>query len=335
MAGFVALSSLILVMGSERAYWTLGGLSLDTLVVVPLFYMIPAGVLLWLMTHARVADPAQMVLAGAVYAFVVEGVLTPVVYSDGPWPTLALMFVGWHGLIATVGFWYLIRRWLVEGDLRRLGIAAGGFGVFWGIWSVTWTLPDSFGTDPAELAEFSHWVGPLDPNGYAAYVFGVGLILAAAHWLIGFVWPIGIRLGRRTTVTVLAVAGLYHVVTVLPAVPWAPLKLAALTLPMWWLLRRPSSRSAPTLITRLGGRVPGRHAALILVMPATAAVTYRLVWPLAGAPDTVQAIFNLQVSVQVIAGAAALIWATRREMRLQVGPEDGGGGCTAGRGGHL
>lgn len=312
LAAFVALTALIVVMASERAYWTIGGLSVETLVGVPAFYLLPTGAALWALAAAGAQRTAQVVAGGAIFAFVVEGVLTAVVYEDGPLPVLALMFVGWHGLIAFVGFWYLIRRWLVERRRLALSMSAVAFGVYWGTWSLTWTLPDPFGTDPVELAELGAGATALTPIEFLWYSLTVGAILAAAHWLLGFVWPRALRAGRRTGVTIAVLAGVYHGVAVLPAVMWAPLKLGALIGGAWWLLRRVPKCQESDIFSALHGRVLIRDAALVMAMPIASAVTYWVLWAASLSDASVQGLLETMVFSQVIAGAAGLIWAARR-----------------------
>ncbi len=129
---FVVVSSLVLVSASERLYWYLDGVSLAAFAEVAVFYIIPTVATLWVFGSGPSANLHQVVLVGAVYGFMVEGVLTAVVYEDGPLPLLAFIFVGWHGLLAVGWFWFGIRRLLVTGRTRLLAIGSATVGAYWG-----------------------------------------------------------------------------------------------------------------------------------------------------------------------------------------------------------
>ncbi|MDX2465985.1 MAG: hypothetical protein QNL12_01625, partial [Acidimicrobiia bacterium] len=140
---FVFLSAVTMVIASERVYWYVGGISAESVLGIGLFYMVPAVAALWALGSGPSQRLHQLILGGAVFAFVVEGVLTPVIYEDGPLPIMAALFVGWHGLFSFVGSWYLTRRWLLD---RRRGIIVGAgaaMGVYWGLWSLIYRLPDA------------------------------------------------------------------------------------------------------------------------------------------------------------------------------------------------
>ena len=56
------------------------------------------------MAHSHAMNLHHVILGGAIFAFLVEGVMIPIIYADGPLPVFAALFVGWHGLLAVVGF---------------------------------------------------------------------------------------------------------------------------------------------------------------------------------------------------------------------------------------
>jgi hypothetical protein len=103
-AAFVYLVSIIVVMASERVYWYWAGSNLESVFEMSAFYVIPTAGALWAMARTRATKIHHVMLAGAFFAFMVEGVLTPIIYMDGPLVVLAALFVGWHGMLAFVGF---------------------------------------------------------------------------------------------------------------------------------------------------------------------------------------------------------------------------------------
>ncbi len=310
VSAFVYLSSIIVVMASERAYWFWAGLDFESVFILGAFYLIPAGAGLWAVALTPAKRSYQVVLAGAIFAFVVEGVLTPIIYGDGPLPIMAAMFVGWHGLISFVGFWYLTRTWLVNGETGRLSIVAAAFGSLWGVWAVVSAM-----ADPPDAAEIGFDATLLAPGGFARYALAVGATFAVAHWLIGYVWPVGWRPSKISTWAIAVIAGGYMVVAVLPAVLWAPIKLAALIGGTWWLIslsRKQVPQDEPSIIDKLNGHPRLRHIAPVMLMSLTAALTYTGTWAVRGYEELMGGVYWMLVGAQITVGAGAFIWAGRR-----------------------
>ncbi len=314
LAAFAYLSSTVLVMASERVYWYWAGLGVESLLSIGGFYLLPTLAMLWAVTLTPARRLHQVVLAGAVFAFVVEGVLTSVVYTDGPLPVLAALFVGWHGMLSVVAFWYLAHLWLVTGNLRRLAVGSALVGAGWGLWAAVASLADPPSEFPAATV--------LTPGGFAVYAFGVGATLAAAHWLLGFVWPAEWRPGRRATAGLAFVTVAYLAVNVVPAVPWAPLKLTVLVGATAWLLRR-SHRHAdgPTVLAALAGRVRLRDTAVLLALPAVASAVYALAATVASTTALTVSYWAL-VAGQVVVGAVAYGWAARASVTSMAAERD-------------
>ena len=302
------VGSIVLVMISERVYWYWAGMGPASLVELPAFYLVATLPALWLLRWLPAREPHQVVLAGALYGFVVEGVLTPIIYTDGPLPILAALFVGWHGILAFVGGWYLVHRLLVERRRRALARLAAAFGAVWGIWAAVAALGDP----PAEFPAAQ----PLVPGAFGRYALGVGITFLLAHWLLGFVWPLRRRPTRWSTALIVGVAVVYLAIAVLPAVPWAPAKLAVLVGGILWPARRSRSSVSPVeppVLDRLAGRVRLRDAAVLLVAPATATTTYGLAtWHVP--PGGLVVLYWVAVAAQVLGGGVAVVWATRRAL---------------------
>lgn len=76
----VFLVTTILVFFSEKMYWYPQGYALLELILV---YATPTAVCLMFITHFRATHLAQIVLVGALYGFLIEGGLTPVLFEGG------------------------------------------------------------------------------------------------------------------------------------------------------------------------------------------------------------------------------------------------------------
>jgi hypothetical protein len=320
---FVVATSTIVVVASERVYWYWTGPTPASLGVTVGVYALPSAVALWALAATRARTAHQLVLVASLFAVVVEGVLTPVVYEDGPLPLLWAMFVGWHGLVAVVGFWYLTRRWLLERRVGRLAAAAIVVGLVWGVWA----LASAVHAPPtaAERADAGVTGEVLGAGAFATYAVAVGALWAAAHALIGRVWPRGWRPTRTSTVALAAVT-LAAAATTLLAVPWAAVKLAVLAgVPLVVLVRagREVDADAPTVLDGLAGSIRVRDTLVLLLAPLAAAGSYAGLRALPDAAAVTAPVFELLVLAQVAAGATAVVWALRGERRRRAASRPG------------
>lgn len=270
LGAFVYLTAIIAVVGSERIYWYWAGIDVASIAALAAFYALPVAAALWLLAYVPGRSGEQVVLAGAAYALLVEGVLTPVLYEDGPLPALALMFIAWHGLIAFAGLWYVAHRWLVERRTRPLLAAAAVLGLWWGVWARASSATEPPSAD--DVAEMGLDPTLLAPAEFAAYAALSCVALAASHLLLARVVPVGWRPTRRSLQLVAVIVAICFIVLIVPAVPWAPLKIVPLLGIVWIALRRGwDGEGSATALDRLAGPVRIRDAALLFVLPASAA----------------------------------------------------------------
>ena len=97
---FVFVVSLIAAVGSERMFW-FWSTGLDEHLFVSAFYSVATAVTLWAIDRYRVSTWWSLWLASPLFALVVEGVITPVTYSGGPFvPIFPAWFAFWHGVLA-------------------------------------------------------------------------------------------------------------------------------------------------------------------------------------------------------------------------------------------
>ena len=86
-----------------------------------LFYTFPVYACLWVVDYFRVRRLSALVLAAALFVFLVEGVLTPAIYEAGLFdPVIPALTIGWHGLLSVIFGWYCLRKWLISGQWGRL-----------------------------------------------------------------------------------------------------------------------------------------------------------------------------------------------------------------------
>jgi hypothetical protein len=142
-------------------------------------------------------------------------------------------------------------------------------------------------------------------------------VFAAAHYLIGFVWPEEFKPGKWGGRTIVILTLGYAALAVMPFVPWAPLKFGILVGGALWLLRRSRENAPgePSAIAELRGTVALRDVTILMIAPVVAAVVYAGVWSLGLSDDVVQGMFAFFTGTQVVAGLIAFIWAARRSLR--------------------
>ncbi len=126
---------MILVVWSEKMYWYLPGYTFVELVI---FYSFPTMMLLWAIGRFRVSNTAALALTADLFTLAVEGIITPVVYEDGPLPIVGLYLYAWHGGLSVMFGWYIIRKWALAHRRVALGVASLGMGAVWGLWSTTY-----------------------------------------------------------------------------------------------------------------------------------------------------------------------------------------------------
>lgn len=262
--------------------------------------------------RVRASGWRAAILAGGLFAFLLEGAITPVLYEDGPLPFLPAYFAGWHGIGSIVLLWYAVRRFLLRGNTWRLAAVAALCGLVFGVWSLTYWLPES-AVDP-DLADQGFVVVRWPVGRFALYAVALTLVLAAAHLLLDRVWQRRFPPSRLGMVIVLLGLCVFAVPTLI-AVPWAPLKLGALLGLALYGLRRCVRPDGQSLLEELDGRFPAHRAWSLALLPAVAVTAYGGASLLEPGDRVIRAVTQgISVGVGVV-GATALVialWPQRR-----------------------
>lgn len=315
----------IAVVFAERVFW-FWTTSPVTHIELSLFYALPVGVVMVVIGRFRVDLGWSLLLVAPIFAFIVEGVLTPVIYTGPFLPVFPAWFTWWHGIMALILGVFVLRSWLLADRRRLVALVSVGLGCFWGIWASTLRLPEN--VEDVELLTEHDELVVLGPGAFARYAVTFTVILIAAHLALGFVWPK--RSGPWPTAE-RVVGGLVIIGVVgwTVALPWALPMFALYLLVPWRALRwhratrrTGGARSGPDLIAELQGRVrPGAVAPLALMAPA-ATLAYTALW-LADPSDVVlQTIMYGTIAVQGIAAAVLLVMAVRRVRRDRPDPQE-------------
>lgn len=321
---FAYLAALIMAIGSERMFW-FWSTGLGVHLEVAAYYSIATVVGIGLMRRFTVTSWWSLMLVAPVIAFIVEGVITPVIYTGGPMvPLFPAWFSFWHGMLAFVGLVFGIRHLLLRESTAALSFVAIAVGLFWGVWSSTQWLPENV-NDP-DLIEIEG--GPLvvlEPAAFGLYATLFTAVLIVGHALIGFVWPRfeapQHKLARWEKATIALV--LIGVIGWTVVVPWA--------LPMFglycWLQqiglrwhRSAISKDQQPLLDQLQGRVRLRSLVPLSLVAPAAAGAYALMWTLDPSDDALRVVMYGTIAVQSVIGFAvagkALLMARSNARRI-------------------
>jgi hypothetical protein len=238
------------------------------------FYLIPTTALLWSISRWPGSRWPAVVLAGAVYGFVTEGVLTVVVYGGFPFDPFAISYtsLAWHAVVTVWFGLVLLHRLLASGPTVRAVAGIALFGVFWGLWAMTLRLPS--GDD--ELPALSMLVGDVELRVFAAYTAAATVAIGVCHLLLGrFVRPADLVVGRGWRMMVLVVGLLWFAFFVVPAAPWAPVELVVLLLLCAWGLARHSrvASPGPTLAAVICEPIRPPRLGMLTALPVAAILT--------------------------------------------------------------
>ncbi len=270
---FALLSAAVLIVFSEKLYWYITGYTILDLLVG---YFFPSFVLLTVVAAFRVRRPAALFLAGAIFGFVTEGVMTNTLYEGGPlaWFSVSYTSLAWHAPLSMLFGWWWLRRELVAGRARRTALGCAFIGLLWGLWSMAWWLPENV-ADPELLAQGAR-TGQWPVAAFALYAFTFTALLALAHWLLG-------RGGWRATFRpswiegALVAAGMlvFFVTLVLPVYPWAPLRLLVLVgIVLAALYVNKRREPSGSVLSDLVGPAQPRALAALAFMPLVAVAVY-------------------------------------------------------------
>jgi hypothetical protein len=316
-AAFVLGTGAVSWAWSEVGFWARFRVDDSPLgwVITWLAYSLVVAVVLRVVRRFPVRGAAGVILVGALYGWLVEGVVAATVY--GPLPvSLIWTGVAWHGLLTVAVGWILLPRAVRRGGARAVAWCAL-VGALWGLWSAGW------------------WASPPDEGqvlarpelaSYAAFVAVVTASAAVGYAVMSSCAPrTGERPARWSLPVVLLVLGAWWVVTVVMAIPWAPVVLALLVALVWASLRRlepralsdppPRDATDPSAVLGWAPGIPWRSLAPLAALPVAAVATYALLVPLA--PDepgsgALYVAFAGMVACSSVAGAAALGWSLWR-----------------------
>lgn len=183
--------------------------------------------------------------------------------------------------------------------------------------------------DPdAEPAGLSALVGDVGVGAFAAYTLAATAVVGLCHLSLGRLVRPADLVPRRPWLWVACIAGgVWFAILVLPAVPWAPLELAALLAVCVWGLRTlaDTDRTRAGALDAVCDRVPVARLGLLAALPVSATVTYAALVEASLDDPTIRALFlDAIVWTQMLAGWAVFAWALWSAARCPRASQDRG-----------
>jgi hypothetical protein len=316
IAAMLFVVGFIVQLNSERAYWFFSPewftSSLGETLGVAAFYGFAVAGALWALGRVPGRGLHQVVLAGVIFGWTVEGVIVYVLHEAGPFDLVfPAMFAGWHGLLSFVGLFYLVRRWLLQRRIAQLAAAAAGYGTVWGTWAITSWLPNS---DDMVADSAVGGGSPASPAEFAVLAVLFVAALGVAHLILDRVWPHNWRPGPLAGWLILGVTGVYAALAFL-AIPWAPLRWVALVaVPVAGLVRS-GGGTGPNLYAAMQGRVHARDLVALVPIAVIAAGVYAAAWAADPNDAFLEVVMAVHVLAQVGFGGTALVWSMVRALR--------------------
>lgn len=264
-AGLVLGTGYVLAFFSETVFWSLWR-PVDELhgrLLTWLLYSLFGYLTLAAMHRFRVGDAWGVLLAGAFFGWLCEGVYAMTVFGDPSMPfplTIVWTALAWHAPISLLVGWYGLGLALRDARPGPAILVCLGIGLFWGAWGLGWR------------AEAQPLVA--SPSGFLLHAAATTAGLGLAQLAIAAGRPEGWAPSRiGTGLAALAVLAFFALVTV-PAIPMAILVLPPLLGLVWFGLRRRRARSEASVLARLAAPVVPRNLAALALIPVAATAIY-------------------------------------------------------------
>jgi hypothetical protein len=295
---YTFLTAYILTFYSEWMFWT-GRPPSETFLLEAIPTLIAYAFITFLfltaVTYFRVQTLPAVFLAGALYGWLLEGVLVQTMYDSLPL-NISLTGLSWHALFSVVfGWWWLPRR-LREGHGLLPCLL---FGVGLGLWSMGWWLePDVPIASPESVLLYNFVFGlPLVP----VYMWWSGYDLAAFR-------PTRIEI---TLAIMIAVA--YFAFVTVPTQPLALVVLPPLLALILWALWK--NRAHTSAIPSGNATITLQKALPLLLIPLAATIIYIVALSVGLTLPTLQVVYWITLPLGFLALGVSLYQALLRPVR--------------------
>lgn len=265
---FVIGSTLILWAVSERVFWSLWRPEeiLFESAITFMMYGLAVYIILCAIDYFTVSTLPAMVLMGALYGWIVEGIIAMTVFGLGGIPlpfSLSWTALAWHMPFSVIALWWWYHKAVTVSFRKAVGFALA-FGLAWGLWSMTWF----FEADPIITTVSS----------YAIHAVILTLLMIFGHMLMGQ----NISTFKPPTfekIIVFGIIGLFFVAVTIPTV-W----YSVVVIPLLWLLiyiplgqyKKRGNHHSSKVLQELSAKAPLKNLLSLLCAPLVATMCYAL-----------------------------------------------------------
>jgi hypothetical protein len=262
---------------SERVFWSFWRRGEDTFgsfFATWAVYAIAAYICLILIQQYKARSVWAMFLVGAFFGWLVEGVFAMTLFgAEGiPFPfTISWTGLAWHAIISVVLGWYVLQQALTH-SFKRTAWVSGMLGIFWGTWSIFWSL---------ERAE----VVPVDA--YVLHAFAVTVILICMQCMYGWLGMQQFSATRLEKITVGLLAVLWFGFVTVPTFGALAAVLPVLFGVLYLALRKnKKTETRQSFLATLDAPITYMRSFAVLLMPLCATLIYALAQGMQLAPPT-------------------------------------------------
>ncbi len=259
----VLSSGYIAFFFSERLFWSYFRPD-DTpveLLITWLAYSISIWLIISLMQKYPITNIWDVIIIGAIYGWIVEGVLAITLYTELP---ISIIFtsLSWHmPLTILLGFLFILTLSPQKKDIYTVMLFLG-VGIFWGFWSIIGYVDPDFGKVASLESFINHTVI-------------TSLLLILAIFLVQKNIP-HITFIKRDIYIPSVILTIWYLLSVITIIPWAPIILIPLLFISFRKLHRKGKLSYTKSLWPPNGLFKKHQYFYILIMPIAAIVTHFL-----------------------------------------------------------
>lgn len=254
---YVLLTGYILTYFSEWMFWS-GRPTAETFLLeaIPSWfaYAFITFLFLTIASYFHVRTIWALFLAGALYGWMLEGILVQTMYDVFP-VNISFTSLAWHSLISIMFGWYWLPRLMQQ---SRAVMACLIFGLGLGLWSIGWWLEPDIAVASIETVFFYNLVFGLP--------LGLVYLLQSRFSIANF---------KPSRIEVAGAIILLAITFVMITVPQQPLALfifPPLALPVLWTLWK--NRQHETGLQTTSNQITVRQALPLMLIPLTASLVY-------------------------------------------------------------
>jgi F0F1-type ATP synthase assembly protein I len=234
--------------------------TIGSLITTWIVYSVLSYAFLSIVSVFKVRSIWALFLSGAVYGWSAEGIIVQTMYDNFPFQ-LSWTGLAWHDLISILIGWYIVRVILHQNNVFKTMLLAGGLGLFWGFWAISWWLDD-----PKQIAAL--------PT-FSIFTFATSSLLILCYCIYDRNATAAVSLNKYDLYMAATLLAPYYIFITLRAVPISALILfPLLAVVMIALIKNRKTETRSSLAESSAARVQAMSYACLLVMPLVAVAVY-------------------------------------------------------------